>query len=145
MKQYEEAQSLHPHFGVAHYFMGQCEEAMGRYSSAVHHFQKADELTDASSETWAGLAHCFAENGNRTEANDLLGRLRARAEESYVSPVLLAQVHTGLGETEAALNSLEEAVDVRASDLIWLGVRPTFDPLRQTRRFRAISSKIGLA
>jgi hypothetical protein len=36
-------------------------------------------------------------------------------------------------------------VEERASDLIWIGVRPNFDPLRGDPRFRAALERVGLS
>ena len=55
----------------------------------------------------------------------------------------MAQICTGLGSTDEALAYLDQAVQVRAADLIWLNVRPTFDPIRAHERFREICSRIG--
>ena len=61
-----------------------------------------------------------------------------------MSPVLLAQVLTGLGRPEGALGRLEEAIRTRATDLIWVGVRPVYDPLKGSPRFQAIMDELGL-
>jgi hypothetical protein len=50
----------------------------------------------------------------------------------------------GLGRTDEALDRLDEAVGGRASDLIWLAVRPAYDPIRSSPRFRAIVQRVGL-
>ena len=63
----------------------------------------------------------------------------------YVSPTLLAQVHIGLGEPDAALDALEQAASIRVTDLIWLKVRPVFDPMRAQQRFSNRCSKIFFA
>ena len=43
------------------------------------------------------------------------------------------------------IDRLEEAAGSRATDLIWIGVRPVYDPLRGSPRFDAIQSLMGLA
>jgi hypothetical protein len=58
--------------------------------------------------------------------------------------VLLAQVLIGLGREGDALAELEQGVEERATDLIWLGVRPSYDSIRQAPRFRSILADVGL-
>jgi serine/threonine protein kinase/Tfp pilus assembly protein PilF len=144
METYANALTLHPNSGLIHYFMGQCEVERGRLAEALQALQRAMELTPPSSEIMAALGHCHASAGNTRQATDILSQLEHRATSGWVSPVLLAQVLTALGDHEAALRKLDEAVELRASDLIWLAVRPVFDPLRSEPRFAELLKAIGL-
>jgi len=63
----------------------------------------------------------------------------------YVSPAHIAVIDTGLGELALALDRLEEAVKVRAADLVWLAVKPSYDALRGEPRFQAVLDTVGLA
>ena len=58
--------------------------------------------------------------------------------------MLKAQIYLGLGEQDRALDLLEQAADVRATELVWLRVRPIYEPLRGNPRFDAILSTVGL-
>ena len=144
METYENALTLHPNSGLIHYFKGQCEVERGRLAEALRALQRALELTPQSSEIMAALGHCHATSGNTSQATDILAQLERRRTTGWVSPVLLAQVLTALGERETALDKLDEAVNLRASDLIWLAVRPVFDPLRSEARFAELVKAIGL-
>ena len=62
----------------------------------------------------------------------------------YVSPALPAWIHLGLGEHEKALAQLEHAYTEKATDLIWIRVRPVFDDLRGNPRFQSLCSRLGL-
>jgi hypothetical protein len=68
----------------------------------------------------------------------------ARSTSRYVSPGLVAQVHAGLGDADETLTWLDKAVAVRAADVAWLGVRPTFDSLRRSPRFQAVEARLGI-
>ncbi|HKK94213.1 MAG TPA: hypothetical protein VJ925_12330, partial [Longimicrobiales bacterium] len=72
-----------------------------------------------------------------------LGSLRDG--DAWVSPVLLAQVHAGLGDVDAALGCLEDAEEQRPPDLAWLAVRPTFAELREHDEVRALLTRMGLS
>lgn len=136
---------MDPQFGIAHFFLGQVREQQGRLDEAVAAFARARDLAGQSAETVAALAHAEACRGNRAAAADLLAGLRAPAAGRYVSPTRIAVVHAGLGDTEAALASLEEARRRRAVDLVWLRVWPWFASLREEPRFARLVAAVGLA
>jgi hypothetical protein len=90
------------------------------------------------------LGYTYAAAGRENEARAISAELNDRAANQYVSPVLLAQVHLGLGAADKALDSLEKAYELRATDLLWIGVRPIFEPLSADPRFQTIVRSIGL-
>jgi serine/threonine-protein kinase len=141
---FEAVNRLHPRFGLVQFFLGQCLEAMGRQAEAVEALAQATRLAEDSSETLAAHAHALALGGSDADARNVLSRLQARAARRYVSPVLLAQVHLGLGDRDTALTYLERGLAVRAADMVWLGVRPVYDPLRDEPRFQALVSEVGV-
>ena len=106
--------------------------------------ERAVSLADGSSETLAALGHALALAGRAPETEAILTRLLERSKERYVSPALIAQVLIGLGRTEAALDRLEDATQARATDLIWIGLRPVYEPLKASPRFQAIAAELGI-
>jgi serine/threonine-protein kinase len=143
-RELESVARLHPRYALVHLFLGQCYELEGDYTRSVYALERAVELADDGSEALAVLAHTLARYGRAEDAEEILTRLEERATKRYVSPVLLAQALIGLGRVEEALDRLEEAVRLRATDLIWLPVRPVYDALRSSPRFSAILDEIGL-
>jgi hypothetical protein len=61
-----------------------------------------------------------------------------------VPPSNLALVHLGLGQRDAALDRLEEAVEARDLLLTFLGVEPRWAALAGEPRFIAVLDKVGL-
>jgi hypothetical protein len=90
-----------------------------------------------------GVAH--AKTGRIADARDLLAKLSDRSLTSWVSPVLFAQLYAALRDHGATLDALEQARDARATDLVWIGVRPVFDAVRLDPRFEALARGIGLS
>lgn len=141
---FSQALDLDTTFGFAYFFLGQTLVERGRLAAAIDILEEAQRLSGNSAETTAALGYAHARAGAFEEARQVLAELTRTAEKQYVSPSLVAQIHAGLGETEAALGRLEEALDLRATDLAWLKVRPVFDPLREEPRFQALLARMGL-
>ena len=66
---------------------------------------------------------------------------RSRAR-SNGSPSVIAQVLAGLGASQATA-LLQQAYELRASDLAWLGVKPTFRCLRTDPAYAALAERLG--
>jgi serine/threonine-protein kinase len=132
-------------FGMAHFFIAQASIAARAPAKALEHLRVAAALVGGTPEIIATLGVAHAAAGNHAAAHDAAVALEKRARDSYASPVLLAQIQAAVGDLDSALASLERAREERATDLVWIGVRPTFDPLRLHPRFLALMSGIGLA
>jgi serine/threonine-protein kinase len=134
----------HPGFGLAYSFLGQCRSALGCHDDAATLLATALQLTGESSETLAAYGSVLAAAGRADDARAVLLRLQERASAQYVSPVLTARIHVSLGDLGEALSEMERAAELRASDLVWLGVRPVYDPLRGEARFQDLLARVGL-
>ncbi len=140
-----EALAVDDRFGMAHYFLGQALAGQERFPDALAAFAQARALVGDAVEVLAALGHAQACAGQREAAEQIRRELLTHAERRYVSPTLLAQVAIGLGDVPAALEHLEAACAVRAADLIWIGVRPVFDPLRDAPRFHDLLHRLRFA
>jgi len=136
---------VHPRFSLAHLFLGHTRELTGDAEGALDALSKAAMLGEESSETLSALGCALAGAGRRPEAERILSRLVERSGRQYVSPALIAQVYIGLGRTDEALDRLEEAVRCRATDLIWLKVRPVYDGLHDSPRFQVLEQALGFS
>jgi len=140
----ERASAQHPRFALAHYFLGLCRTFTGELEMGLASLAAAVELSDESSETLSAYGYALAVSGRTDEAESLLERLRSRATRRYVSQALVAQLLVGLGRHEEALAELRAAAASRATDLIWLAVRPQYDTLRSSQDFRAVLACVNL-
>ncbi len=130
-------------FGFAYMFLGLSLDAEGHSDDAVVALRAAVRLSGRSPESVGALAHACAVAGHVDEARELIEELESRGRDEYISPTALAIARLGLGEHEEAMGHLEEALSVRASDLIWINHRATFDPLREMPRFEALLGRMG--
>jgi serine/threonine protein kinase/Tfp pilus assembly protein PilF len=145
IREYQKALETEANFALAHCFLGQAYEQAGNFADATRSLSRAVQLSPGSAEMEAALARAHAVAGQRDLAEAMLQTLRSRSAESYISPVLFAQVLLGLSREEDAIAELQRACSMRATDLMWLKVRPTFDPIRRDPRFERIAAQIGLA
>lgn len=131
------------HFVPAHYFMGQALALLGRHDEAISALGRAAQISGGSAEISAALGWVVALAGRHDEALERLANLGVLAEKRYVSPVLAAQILVALGKLETGIAALTRAVEIRAADAVWLGIRPAFDGLRDDARFQALATRIG--
>jgi tetratricopeptide (TPR) repeat protein len=96
------------------------------------------------------LGYIHARAGRRMQALSIVDSLeqrwhgmKGRATIPDVA-INIARVYVGLGERELALDWLERSVG-REMYALYLGVEPTFDPLRGDPRFQAVLKRLGLA
>jgi serine/threonine-protein kinase len=143
LAQCREVLHLDSRFLMGQYFLGLALDLAGSLPEAEAALRQAHALAP-SAEAEAALGGILAARGAGEEARLILESLAERARTGYLSPVLLAQVATRLGQTEAALEHLEHAREVRAADLIWIGVRPVFDRLRAEPRFAGLLHALRL-
>ncbi len=136
---------LTPGFSMNHFFLGRSLTHLSRYDEAIAELERALELSGGSPEVRSALAFAQARAGRTEEARKGLAELERHAQRTYLSPALLAQVHWGLGDAVRTLELLEQALALRAADLIWMRVHPAFSPLHEEARFREILSRVGLA
>jgi TolB-like protein/Tfp pilus assembly protein PilF len=145
IREYQKVLETEGNFALVHCFLGQAYEQAGSLEEAKRSLAHAVQLSPGSFEMEAALARAHAVAGEREIAEAMLQRLQQKSATEYISPVLFAQVLLGLGRNEDAIGELERAFHLRATDLMWLQVRPVFDAVRGDVRVQRIAAEIGLA
>jgi serine/threonine-protein kinase len=136
--------ALEPRFPQALWCLAMALQMRGRSPEALAELGKALEVSPWSQWVLGGLGYALAAAGRHGEAREVLARMQERSRTRHVSPYLRAYVHVGLGEREAALAQLQQAVEARADTLVFVKVDPVFDPLRSEPRFVDIVRRVGL-
>jgi len=91
------------------------------------------------------LRTAYAEGGyHAVVQRELAFYEQSQRKNGDVSPVILARFHAMLGDREAAIRELAEAVNERAPLLVFRMNNPGFDSLHNDPRFRAIAQKVGI-
>jgi len=83
------------------------------------------------------------ENGQKDQAQKILGRLNEEATSHYVAPYALALVQTALGDKDRAIEELEHAYQEHETNYFFaIKVDPMLDDLRGDPRFDALVQKV---
>ena len=130
---------------LGHIYCGDVYVQQGKLVEGIQELEKAVALSEGS--TPRGLAHlgyAYAVAGRRSDAENLLAKLKENSKQGHVHPDLLAGVYAGLGRKEEAFEWLEKAYQVHARDLLELKYDPRFANLRSDPRFIELVRRIGL-
>jgi TolB-like protein/DNA-binding winged helix-turn-helix (wHTH) protein len=134
-----------PNEWMEHLNLGIGYEGTGKLPEAITEYQKAVELSNGDENTRAALAHGYAANGDRVEAERILSDLERRSKIGYVSPYVLATIYASLGEKDKAFQYLEKAYDERSLDIAWnLKGDLRIDSLRSDQRFQVLARRLRL-
>jgi TolB-like protein/Tfp pilus assembly protein PilF/predicted Ser/Thr protein kinase len=130
-------------FPLAHYQLGRVYAAEGKYQEAVEEWKKYSDLSPGTF-ALGYLAYGYGRLGDRAQATRILEQLKLRSKTEFVSAIPFALVYMGLGDNEQALASLDQALQERASMLVFLNLDSVWDPIRSDVRFANLVRSVGL-
>ncbi len=134
---------LHPGFVPARIALRQACERKGLYREAALELRRTAEALGVDARPAGGVLSAAGAGGAPAYWRALL----AQAEQGWPLPETAAHranMWAALGDREQALAWLERALADRDDELVWIGVEPWYQPLRQDPRFTAIPEKVGL-
>ena len=141
---FERAIEMDPAFAMSYYFLGGALRDAGEYAMAIESFGLAISKSGGTPEMTAGLAQAHALAGETDAARQLQRELEAASRARTVPWSLRAQVHASLGEITEAVDALMKAVDARESEVVFIGVRSSYTPLRRDERFAGLRARLGV-
>jgi serine/threonine-protein kinase len=116
--------ALDPLNAMAYFYLGTTHGAAGRYDEAAAMHRKARDIAPEFPGVREALGCALALGGHRDEALALRRESEAQGRATYVSGVSLSFLQAALGDIDAALDSLERAVEARDPMLVWLKYMP---------------------
>ena len=139
IEQLKKALEIDANHAATHVRLADAYTNKQQYSEAIAEVKKAIAL-EKTPAGLAQLADIYARWGKKQEARAVIDQLieMSKRKRSYVSPTLIASVHSRLGERELALRWLEKARandDPSVSDSV-------FDTLRSDPRFKALEAQL---
>ena len=132
-----------PNDWFQHYSLGVGYEGTGKVQEAIEEYQKAIQISNGSQRPIVALAHAYAAQGKKAEAEKLLRNLERRSKAT-ASPYTMATIYAGLGETDLAFDYLGRAYSQRSFDILALNSDFLLDSLRPDNRFQQLVRRIGL-
>ncbi len=142
VRRFRKALELDDKFVPAHGWLGMALEQQRRYTEAIDTFKRALEV-ERTPILLAMIGHAWAVAGDRTRALEALDSLREEAKQRYVSPYDLAVIHAALGNEAEAMRTLRVAFDDRSSWMVFIGVDPRLEPLKDVEEFRDLVGKVA--
>src|SRR5436853_1827958 len=139
------ALELDQDFVLAHRRLGQVYEARQMFAEALREYEKCLALAPADVESLAALGHAYGASGEVERAREIIAKLIESSQSRYVPAYLIAVIHLGMGEADAAFAWLEKAFEERYGFLAYMNVSPVFDPLHTDERLRDLAARVGLA
>ena len=129
--------------GYAHMHLGAAYLLKGRYEDAIAALEREEVASTGTGFLALGyLGNAYALSGKRDKALALIEQL----EEQPNLATLVAEIYTGLGQHDEALDWLDRASsDEQSTDvLVHQLFDPILNPLRSEPRFQTLLEKMGL-
>ena len=134
--QFRKAKELEPDHPWSGFRLGYTYALTGRYDEAISEFRQLGELGQV------GMAYTWATSGKKNEARKVLAQVLSKhnwKRDTYH----VALIYAALGESDAALELINTALEQRHFHVVFLNVDPRLDPLRSDARFQHILRRAG--
>ncbi|MCX6831837.1 MAG: protein kinase [candidate division Zixibacteria bacterium] len=139
-----QAIEIDPDFALAHSWIAGAYVEKGLLEQATAECRKAESLARGGTYATSWLGFSLGVSGQSAEAREIAQRLIDQSEKHYVSSYHIALVFAGLGDGAATMHWLEKAFNERDNWLVWLGVHPAFDSVRNLPEFGELLRRVGL-
>jgi len=138
IEQYQGILLRDPNYVLVMASLGMVYAQSGRVAASIAMFQRALDVTPDSISVWAALGYAHAISGDAHAARGIIDKLDTYSREHYVPAMLRAVIHTGLKETDVAMQWLQKARDERSDYVNYLHVDPAFSGLRSHAGFPGV-------
>jgi tetratricopeptide (TPR) repeat protein len=133
---------MDPNFYPAHVTLGDALLQKRAYAEAIAEYETVTRLSGGRLLMRASLAYAYGLQGKMDEAQKKVDELIELSKQRPGSAFDLAIGYIGLGDRDAAFESLERAYRDRSYRLIYMLLDPAFDPLRSDARFQEFTQRI---
>jgi predicted Zn-dependent protease len=139
------ALSLAASYNPATFGLGRIAMAAGRIDDAIRYLEAVTTGTPDNPVWLAHLGMAYALAHRDRDVRDVLARLRSQeAEGRFISIDNYAYIAANQGRLDEAFPLLEEAVNRRMTNVLWLAVDPRADAMRADPRFAQLVSRMGV-
>jgi len=145
LAQARSAFDLDPTFPLARHWLGFALVANGKYDEAISVTRQVSADSPFGWMSVVVIAHAYAKQGKKAEAEQQISLLRDLAKTRYVRPYYLASIYATLGEKDKAFAELERSFAEKDCYLGRIAVDPFMDPLRDDPRFKSLIKRMNLS
>jgi len=131
-------------YAHAHYVLGRAYVQKGMYREAIRSARRAVALEGGNVRYVASLTHICGIAGKRSDASQLLGKIKRIMMQRYVPAYPVAICYVGLGKKGEALAWLTRACEERSAESPFAKIDPRLAGLHVEPGFREILRKLGL-
>ncbi|HJQ22653.1 MAG TPA: winged helix-turn-helix domain-containing protein [Blastocatellia bacterium] len=136
---------LDTNFVPAHNDLAMAYLLKGMDAEALNELLTARTISGAKPETIAALRQAYGAAGIKGYWQKELELANNEAQHAPVGSMRMARIYALLGDRDRAIEWLNKAYDERNSLLIFAGVLPLYDGLRDDPRFRDLVRRVGLS
>lgn len=142
--QAKKALDFEPNFWVAHLHLGLAYASQKQYDQANAEYEKAIQLAPETFSPKIALARLFILRGDHKGAYAIARELESHRSERFVPLSSIAEIYSGLGDKDRALDLFEKAL--KEGDIFGFNrlENPSFNNLRSEPRFREILRRLNL-
>ena len=144
LSQWLETLQLEPDFALSHSSIWVAYLDDSHFGEYLAHSAHQHQLDDADTLRLAVLSGNYARQGDRRQAEAYLARLKTAKNRYYVCDYELATAYAMLGNTDAAMEWLNQGYRARSSCMPNLKTDPRLDPLRADERFKGLLRTLRL-
>jgi TolB-like protein/Flp pilus assembly protein TadD/predicted Ser/Thr protein kinase len=139
-----QAIEIDPDFALAHAWIAGAYVEKGQLEKATAECRKAESLARGGTYATSWLGFSLGVSGENVEAREIAHQLIKESRKRYVSSYHIALVYAGLRDGAATMYWLEKAFEERDNWMVWLGVHPAFDSVRNLPEFGELLKRVGL-
>lgn len=130
--------------GAPDQYLGMSYTELGNYKEAISAAERSAGLATTMVSYQLDLAYALARGGESQKARILLNQLLSQKRSSYVPALWTSRIYLALGESDNAMNWLEEAYREHSPQLAFLAVDPRFEAASSNPRFKAVLRQMRL-
>jgi tetratricopeptide (TPR) repeat protein len=112
MQSFEKAAKKNPRYAAAYFFIGYCNDALGRYSEAIEVYKQAIRIDPYFVEAHANLGVAYHRLGRYTEAVDVYKHVLRTQPENAEAHDKLGEVYGMIGRHTEAIKAFRQAIRI---------------------------------
>ncbi len=132
------ANAMQDDFAQANIHLGNALIEAGELDEAVAALRHAAEIWSRSGMPRYMLAFARARQNDSEAVSKILAKLEQTEEQQYMKPYFMAMTYLAAGKDELAFEWFEKAIEVRNEWMVWFGVEPKLDGIRNDSRYKSL-------